>query len=380
MSKRYLFIVNQLFQLMVATQMRMTLFADADADLLLINSSSGIGGVYENIRDAGIYGDVFIVKRNTLPSDAQRVKLLFTQLLDREWRFFEDSSFVPTKEYDAVFFNDPSLQNTMIALYLNRHKAVPMYRFEEGLGTYLSEFGTSSKRFLFTYKVWSHALQLLGRPSPLKIMSGHYYFFPGLIQYEPRYKTFQIPPFTLTDGRFRDFVLNTYPMPLEGEFDRKYIFFEENIVNGGIDDYSLIMKIADLVGRENLMIKLHPRRAVDRFSDQGIKVSVSTGTPWEAVMMKLDTSDKVLMTISSSAALSSRLYFNSRVKTFMLYKLFDRLNPNLQSPEQYLQYMEDFQKTYDDGNFIIPENEEAFVEELVNNRRRGINDIEGKKI
>ena len=47
MSKRYLFIVNQLFQLMVATQMRMTLFADADADLLLINSSSGIGGVYD---------------------------------------------------------------------------------------------------------------------------------------------------------------------------------------------------------------------------------------------------------------------------------------------------------------------------------------------
>lgn len=40
----------------------------------------------------------------------------------------------------------------------------------------------------------------------------------------------------------------------------KYIFFEENITCGDIDDFSLILAIAGNVGKDNLMVTPYPRR------------------------------------------------------------------------------------------------------------------------
>ena len=364
MPKKVLFVVNQLFQLMVAVQIRTTQFHEYDADLLLISGSSGMEDVYENIQKSPLFDKVNIVPMRVCEKETERIKIILKQIFDKSWGFYDGYGFKPSEEYDAVFLNAFTMRTCLMALYLNERRDVGIYRFEEGYGTYLDELGTSSKRFLFTVKLWDKALRMRKRPPLFDIIKGHYYFFPELILYKPKYKTFQIPPFDVHDVKFRDFIFSTYHMPPKDEFDKKYIFFEENIIDDDIDDYSLIMKIADVVGRENLMIKLHPRRAVDRFSEQGIKVSTSTGTPWEAILVQQDLSDRVLLTISSSAAMASRLYFNSNVKTFMLYKLFGKLNQNVQSPEQFLQYMERFQTIYDDGNFFVPENEDRFFEEL----------------
>ena len=123
------------------------------------------------------------------------------------------------------------------------------------------------------------------------------------------------------------------------------------------------MKIAEKVGKENIVVKLHPRRNVDRFSDKGIKVSKSTGIPWEAFLLTNDFKDKVVLTISSSAAFSSRLYFDMNIPTIMLYKITGP-NPGIVNVKKYIKYADDFCRKFGDDGFYIPTSMNELLELL----------------
>lgn len=353
MQKKILFIANQLFQLMVVTQIRQTVFKDKAADLLLIDSSSGMREAYDHLQGTDAFDHVFITSHNICKTEIDRVKLLLTQLADRKWNFFKRFDFVPERQYEAVFMNELSLLNCMIVLYLNETDSVPVYLHEEGYGSYLCEFGTKAKRIVYLLTVWSGVLRLMGRPNVLDIIKGHYYFFPQMVQYKSAYDLFTIPRFDTQDENFRSFIDRIFGKLKENEFDRKYIFFEEKMYDDRIDDYSMVMKIAEKVGKENLMVKLHPRRPVDRFSAQGIKVSKATGIPWEVMLMQYDFSNNVQITISSAAVLSSRLYFGRELDTYMLYKLVGSVNPEIPKATMYR-----------DAHFHVPATVEDFLAQL----------------
>ena len=362
---KVLIIINQLFQLMVAAHLRETLLKDCSVDLFLVNTSAGIKTAFDNIQSTNMF-DKCILINNTRDSKIGYVFTVAKNVLSANCDCSHTYGIELSEKYEAIFFNEYSIFTCLLLLELNANKRTPALHFEEGYGSYLGEFGTHSRNHILTLKLWHRALHLLKRPALLNIVRGHFYFFPQLVQYKSAYKTYQIPHFDMYDHRFREFVTLAYSIPKENEFDRKYIFFEENIQNGDIDDYSLIMSIANRVGRENLMVKLHPRRTVDRFSKHGIKVSTATGIPWEALLMKFDFSDKVLMTISSGVAFSSRLYFGQAIPTFMLFNLFHKMNSGVGSKSKFFSYVDGFRGQFGDENFYMPKSYDEFWYSLCN--------------
>lgn len=352
--KRSLIVVNQLFQIMVASQMRISVLKNEDVDLLLVDGSSGIREIYDKTKNTTLFSHVYIVSAEDYKNKVSKLLMLLYYLLDKNYKYIDRFDFNPVNKYSKVIINNFTHYACELAGYLNVKYGTQLYRFEEGLGTYLDDFCFVKKRTYHILQVKDFISSLMGNPKIKEILKGHFLFLPEIIQFKTNYITYKIPQFDFNNLTFCEFINNIFNLPSKNEFDKKYIFFEENIPDGTIDDFNLVMKIAERVGKENLIIKLHPRRPVDRFSKYGIKVSKSVGIPWEAFLMKYDFSDKVIMTISSSVAFSSRLYFNQPIKTYMLFRVVGDINPSIIEKEKYYGYIKSFRMKFTDSEFVIP--------------------------
>ena len=81
--------------------------------------------------------------------------------------------------------------------------------------------------------------------------------------------------------------------------------------------------IADIVGKDNLLIKTHPRDTRTLYVDNGFNVDENSSVPWEAIQLSGKFDDKVFMTINSGSVLSGSLMSKNKVKTFYMYKMCD---------------------------------------------------------
>lgn len=87
----------------------------------------------------------------------------------------------------------------------------------------------------------------------------------------------------------------------------KLIFFEgcfwgDNYL---LDEVGILLDIAKQIGKENIIIKRHPRNTVDRFSPLGFKVMQNQAIPWEVMIKDIDLSQKVLVSVASFTCYSA---------------------------------------------------------------------------
>lgn len=108
-----------------------------------------------------------------------------------------------------------------------------------------------------------------------------------------------------------------------GEYSTKYIYFEECFANdfNNNGDLEIIDMIASIVGRDSLMVKLHPRDKTNRFNDKGIKTNRILSIPTEALLSEMEKKDKVFISFSSGSAINYKFICDYNIKTILLYKL-----------------------------------------------------------
>ena len=105
---------------------------------------------------------------------------------------------------------------------------------------------------------------------------------------------------------------------------QKFIFLEEAFFDDKIpsNDLELVLRIAEIVGKDQMIIKLHPRNKVNRFKEYGFQTMEHTQVPWEITLMDEDITDKILFTVSSNASITSKLIFEKNMNVIMLYRMF----------------------------------------------------------
>ena len=80
-----------------------------------------------------------------------------------------------------------------------------------------------------------------------------------------------MPKIDAGDAAFRSLVNRAFGYEISTDrYDRKYLFFEESFFadHYPINDPELVDRLAQRVGKENLMVKIHPRNPVNRFPGQ----------------------------------------------------------------------------------------------------------------
>ena len=87
----------------------------------------------------------------------------------------------------------------------------------------------------------------------------------------------------------------------------KLIFFEGAFWGDGmlVDEMELFFAIADYIGKENIIVKRHPRNTVDRFTPLGFKVMANQTLPWEVMIKDIDLSNKLLVSVASFTCFSA---------------------------------------------------------------------------
>lgn len=320
---RVVIIANTYSQMILAMQMNFTVFKDSSIVLLLSDHSKNTDVISERLNNENVFEKVCYFHSKGLVAGRTKADKL---------KDFKDITFKKTNRYssyiegiDDLRFDELICFNyniDIIGLYsilsdVNSDIKVSLY--EEGVLSYWVYFDDNYRRKLI--RSFRH---LRGKKDISEAFSKFYCYYPEL--YKGDLETVKIP--SVAPGSECSKLLKKIFL-LEDDklaYNEKYIFFTSVYdFEGGepIGEYELVMKVAELVGKDNLVIKTHPRDERDVFEKSGIRVDKNASIPWEAIQLSKDFSDKVFLTATSGSVLAGSFMAEKPSRTFYMYKLCD---------------------------------------------------------
>ena len=284
---------------------------------------------------------------------------------DKRW-YYKYKSCV----YDNLYVRNFSeiIATSAYTFFGKRNSNLHLYVIDEGYSTYTISFWKSEQYFSSIHK-------LINKIYKLKFGNGLYnkiyrakLFFPELLHVQL--------PFEIERMLEKDFVLNenqiktinrifNYSNPIKKE-QYKYIFFEESFYtdSGNTSDLSMLEDIAKIVGKDKIVVKLHPRTVVDRFTLNGFSVMSDVIFPWELYGINNINSSIILLAYSSGALLNYLFFTKSKMKSILLYQVYPELFSNIK--EEIKIWFKDFCGKYPDIIFV-PKSIEELENYLINN-------------
>lgn len=303
------------FQLLNAVNIKTTLLKNVKADIML-SKATDFSKFTKGLEAAGIFRNIYI--SDDTPETyfewrrATKQEQTFMMLYPEKYVLLPDLGKVYTDFYIAVADDYNKLY------YYNMVKMgmrPEVHIFEDGLSTYLIDHLEECKTDFLNHNIYKenafikHVSEILLYQPELHVANTHICpinMIPKINYRKEKTKTM-----------FNDiFGSNSLP-------EEKYIFLEEAFVWDGISstDMDLVEFIAKAVGKENLIVKMHPRNNINRFSKEGYKIVENSKIPWEMTVMNSDLSDKVFITVSSTSAFTAGLVFDKPFRTINLFDL-----------------------------------------------------------
>lgn len=263
------------------------------------------------------------------------------------------------KKYDTIYTNSLYGDLEDALMYFNKDANVVL--FDEGYSSYLD---LSLKNNLsLRHKICVYISHLLYHRTPShKAIKQQLLYDPDLIVSDMPYPIGKIYEMEteITDKVMSatSFIFNIKNSI--AEYSKKYIYFEESFANdfNNNGDLDIIEMIASIVGKENLLVKLHPRDKTNRFSNKGISTNINLSVPTEALLSEMQKQDKIFISFSSGATVNYKFICNYNVKTILLYKLVP--NGFITMSQKQKEWFEKFITKYNQ-NIYAPETKEDLV-------------------
>ena len=342
------------YQVIVCLHLRKTLYIKDNVSLIVSDVSVGVDALCERLVKEGCFESVKIAhnyKKTTNLKDIIFSKRYILKCINNYERM----------DFDSFGFCNYDLLSYSIINELVKNDNSYIFRFEEGYSNYVLGAETFSRLSkLFNFKMFFKGEKIDS------IVRDMYYFWPELVCYEER--PWNIKKLPIIDDSWGELYNNIF---LEGlkkeEFNFKYIFFEESYFEDGIDvgDLEIVRKIADVVGKKNILVKLHPRTHIDRFEEYGICTLKTVGVPWEAIQYCNKMENIVFITISSGSVLYPGAIFGEFNKTYMLFDCLPEKTRN--RVNNYRKYLEKYLLFFNENRISVPMTMDDFFSELIIN-------------
>jgi len=317
-GKRVLFICNSAYQLLTAVQIRRTIYAHEEADLILSNQLAGADKVSENARKTNVFGHVAYIENkkqafaNRFREACEDIKIIFhlRRVLG---------------EYDIVCLSNISVFSILfLRLYQRRTSEVNI--FEDGFVTYSKVFVRMDRASVIS--------RLLLPQGVLGSVSHLFLFNPDLLDWHAQGIQVVAIPKLSNSNQDTIGVLNTifdYAASPD-RYDKSYLFMEESFYadHFPVNDVEIVEELARMVGKENVMVKLHPRNPENRFERLGYKTNHSYAIPWELIMLNTPLQGSTLVSISSCSILQPYLLLGIKVRSISLLNLLATKPGNMQ--------------------------------------------------
>jgi len=306
-----LFFCNTNYQLIVAIQITRSL--NKDADVILTNEIRNVDEICERLIRKKIF--------KTVSTMNVKIKVSSSTIIKRCVFGWIPENLKGIKYDEFVGFNLDIPSHYIYAAICSVNKSVVVNKMEEGLLSY----NTADTRC----KVLDTALRirkLIGKTNLKEVVEGFYCFQPQA--YTGNLRPVCIPRIeissTITDSLEKVFApegVRTY--------SEKYVFLScVYDFEGGdpIGELELAKKICKIVGKENFIVKVHPRDDVKRYVNAGLTVDMNSKVPFEVIELCTDFKDKVLITTLSSSLLNLNPVLENPIKSIYGYKLCNLTN------------------------------------------------------
>ncbi len=321
-----LFAVDSVFQLMIAVNLRTTIYKEDVADIIVYNSTVGAKKYTKKLQETGAFKYCFFAETPlTYCGDNYSQK----QKLSKYITYFK-TLFMPEREmkqicpdfvgsYDVFLFNGVgALPECIYNVCKKRNPSIKCFRFEDSYLSYTQLYGSKKG----TIRTLLETLAVFwGRKNLDNDVSGYYFSAPQLVQYNFDYPVLQAPKFNRMNSKLREILNHTFEFAsLTDNYKEKYIFFEcgDAFFFNNHNDLKYIEKLSSIVGEENILIKRHPRINENRFKKLGVHIAQGVSIPWELIQLNLELTGKIFITTKSSAALTSEVYFGDNCSVILL--------------------------------------------------------------
>ena len=315
-----LFLVNSAFQMITAVQLRLTIFKEDEADIIITDDLAHQYDIAKGVVSSGIFKNVYTAK--TKGYNWKNWKFVIagraydSNLLHR-------LPFVIDNKYDIFLYCNYSGFCTCLASYLKRTQNTQLMMFEDGFISYTEHWRKHIQYSIEPSRFIEKVLYFFEKKSNYYV-SKYWVFNPNLISdWNFNFTIEKIPNITENTISALNRIYN-YDQCTDNYSSYKCIFFEESYYADGIDirDLEIVDRVSTIIGKANMMIKIHPRNPENRFSKLGYKTNSNTEIPWEIIALNNDFSDTILMTIALGSSITSHFISGKDAnKSIMLYDM-----------------------------------------------------------
>ena len=345
------------FQIVVACHVLRLYYPQAEVDLCISETIRGAKKLVVNARETNAFRNVIHLKngRHFVSGKLRSAFSWVRYIIDN----YKAACFLSRSSYDIVLFSNISVLAKMLVRRLKKSNPLCKFQiFEEGMSTYTQRFADGDSRSTL-YR------RFIDKTGVLDCLDTLYVFNPVFLAWKPAHGQIQeLPKISPDNIAFRELINHIFDYDhIRDIYDKKLIFFEESHFLEGysVPDVELVEKMADKVGKDNIMVKIHPRNPHNRFAQLGYKTNTDTAIPWEVIMLNQKLTDKILVTISSGSVIYPYLYFGIEAKSYSLIRCLDE-PPGLMKGEMG-KLMETVYSTYPNV-FKAPSSFEEFLSEL----------------
>ena len=354
-KKRYLYVCDQTFEFFNILNLQYNKFREIEADIIF-SDKNRFDDVIANVKAIGLFKNVYTVE----------VKEFERTFYQRSWA--EQREIVKNPREHLEF---PEFENTYTDIWINIdniHVKLEYYNLvklgmqpkihfiQEGIGNY-TRVGVLNEQ----EKKWE---KFYGELAFSKNIQDNYIY--RLSAFSGKDITnVELPKISIDNKGFCDLIEMLYgrqELPKE-----KFIFMENSLYDMQImsNEIELFENLAKYIGKENIIVKRHPRNKIDRFTPLGYKVMEESNVPWEVILLENGDriSGKVVCSVFSQTLFSPFDVFGVEAKSIMLLKML-RHHVFWYEKKEWCEYVD---KTIHEVNkntmgIYLPESEEELRE------------------
>ncbi|MGN0686908.1 MAG: hypothetical protein ACI4KA_02235, partial [Oscillospiraceae bacterium] len=298
-----------------AISLKFHYYPDNPADIIL-TSTSNLTSYEDKLKSTGVFDRIYCTEYFVKIHNP----VILEKPIEMRSRHPEKFDFMPKldAEYSDYFMpNAASIFQKMVYYYqVNRGNTPRVHLYDDYEQKYTSNFISD-----FDYEMMNAT-----HPKEKRIwnnVSSFFIYKPELCCNANKTPLIPMPKITADDTKFLNILTALFgkcEMPKE-----KYIFFNECFIfeNHTTDDIELLDAIAQKVGKENIIVKMHPRSGggEDFYRLHGYKIFPEKNIPWEVYAMSPEIDDKVLVSVTSGSTMSPFLLMDKQVYSISLMNL-----------------------------------------------------------
>ena len=362
--KKVLMCVDSLFQFIIATNLRLTIYKKDSVDIIIYNSFSSSIKLLDAVKANNIYDHAYLANTAlTYCGNSYTFSQKFPKYIVYVCSLIKPKQVLKTilgtelnVPYDYMLFNgDGALPECIFNVCVASNPRLECYRLEDSYVSYMKEFGSVKGGFRIAFEKVMHTL--FGTKNIRDYIRGYYFSEPGLCQVKLPYKIFPAPKISRNNVQLVE-LLNSifeYKPLYNNEFAGKVVYFEDgaSFFAGGDIELEVMQKIIQIIPKENILVKRHPRRKEDRFAAMGIKCCTVNSIPWEVIQLNCCFDGQIFIGVCSGAIFNSDIYFGDKCKKILTYRLM-AVPPPVTMEKKFAAIINNYKKIYGKDSLCTP--------------------------